>query len=151
MCLITAVCVCVCACEFGPVEAWWKLEPYFALSAEFHSCVFWRPKAMSRTSCLFIYQPLSEIYSPLLSIDSAHHFCSPPAETETWRWGRDGDSEQQGGTLMFPLKRLKKKFGIQTSVYTENIQQGNTAVMFLAVCDVSWVCVIFSPVWASFP
>lgn len=148
VCLITAVCVCVCS-------AWWKLEPCFALSAEFGSCLVWRPRAMSRSSCLFIYQLLSEIYSPLVSIDSAHHFCSPPAETESWSWSRDGDSEQQGGTRLFPLKRLKRKFAdgweIQTSDHTENIQQGNTTVMFLAVWDVSWVCVILSPVWASFP
>ncbi len=104
LCLITAVCV------FGPLEKWWKLEPCFTLSAESRSCFVWGPKAMSQTSCLFIYQPLSEIYSPLVSIDSAHHFCSPPAETQTWSWSRDGDSEQRGGTRLFPLKRLKRKF-----------------------------------------
>ncbi len=104
LCLITAVCV------FGPLEKWWKLEPCFTLSAESRSCFVWRPKAMSQTSCLFIYQPLSEIYSPLVSIDSAHHFCSPPAETQSWSWSRDGDSEQRGGTRLFPLKRLKRKF-----------------------------------------
>ncbi len=74
MCLITAVCV------FGQLEKWWKLEPCFTLSAESRSCFVWRPKAMSQTSCLFIYQPLSKIYSPL----ALYRFCPSFLFSSCW-------------------------------------------------------------------
>ncbi len=106
--IVTLVCLITAVCVFGQLEKWWKLEPCFTLSAESRSCFVWRPKAMSQTlvsSSISLFLKSTALWP---SIDSAHHFCSPPAETQTWSW--DGDSEQRGGTLLFPLKRLKRKF-----------------------------------------
>lgn len=82
MCLITAVCVCVCACEFGPVEAWWKLEPYFALSAEFHSCVFL--EAEGDVTDLVSLHLSASLWN--LQPSALYRFCPSFLFTSCWDW-----------------------------------------------------------------
>jgi len=141
--------VCVCVCVFGMMKAGAVLRPF---------CWVWLLlclEAEGDVTGLVSLHPSAAFWN--LQPSCRYRFCTSflfaPAETESW--SRDGDSEQQGVTRLFPSRRLKRKFAvgweIQTSDHTENIKQGNTAVMFLAACDVSWDCVILSPVWASFP